>query len=136
MQTINRDLLYILPKQPLVDWINDLDPKNPLTLDDVTGHDTADIYLIPEFENDEMALAWLENDWEMWFDRMLSDWWTEEEDWPQNRSWEMLNEFFDISYQSMIYDTQPYTIIKEDIGLEDDDEEFEEGQEEEHQEER
>ena len=88
--------------------------KTQLISININGHDAASVYLIPEFETQEDAMAWLRNGWEHWFEILLMDWHMDEKDWPENRSWELMNEFFDIKWQSLIEDTLPLPIKKID----------------------
>ena len=49
-----------------------------------------------------------------WFDKLLFDWVPNESLFSKDRNWEMLNEFFDFTYQSMIFDTLETSIERED----------------------
>jgi len=114
VETINRDLFYTTPKQACIDWLNSIDKESTVSLEDFTGNDMVEVFLIPEFENADAALAWLEINYEEWFENLLNEFWTDDDDWPQNRSWKMMNDFFDIKYQSQITDTVPQPIRKEE----------------------
>jgi hypothetical protein len=105
MKVINRDLFFITTKQPFFDWYLRTFPLDPIFKSKTDFHDTASIFLIPEFNNDGEALEWMQNNWEEWFELLMEGWCTDESMWPPDRSWKLLNDFFDISYQSLIFDT-------------------------------
>jgi hypothetical protein len=113
MELINRDVLIIRPKQALINWINTLDSDRSLTLEEYSGHDRAQVYLVPEFDHETEVLSWLEEDFEEWFDDLLNGYSTNEADWPKNRTWKMMNDFFDISYQSLVFDMLDEPIQKD-----------------------
>ena len=115
MQTIDRNLIYIVPKQACIDWVNNIFPDDPVYNKEMKGHDYASVFLIPEFDTPEKAMQWMEKSWETWFDSLLLEWCADEDLWPQNRSWNLLNEYFDIRYHSLIFDALPLQIKKEEI---------------------
>lgn len=121
MQIINRDLLVITPREACVNWANGLDEGFELSAEDMSGHDTASTYLIPEFEDEHEALSWMSSDPGLWFALLLQEWTSDETKWPEDQSWENLNRFFEISYQSLIYD-----MVDEDVEKYEEDEENEE----------
>jgi hypothetical protein len=115
MQTINRSLLYILPKKKCIDWVNSIYPEAPIDYASyILEHDSGDVYLIREFDDESEVMAWMKKGWKHWFEDLLMAWCMDEELWPENRSWELLNEFFDIKWQSLIEDTLPQPIKKID----------------------
>jgi hypothetical protein len=104
MQIINRDLLVITPKQACVDWANALGEEFELQMEDMSGHDAASTFLIPEFEDEEEALEWMEEGAEGWFSLLLMEWTDDRTKWPEDLGWENLNNFFHVNYQSMVMD--------------------------------
>ncbi|CAN5528686.1 hypothetical protein BH11BAC2_BH11BAC2_01030 [soil metagenome] len=124
MHIINRDLLVITPKQACVDWANALGQDFELSIEDMSGHDAASSFLIPEFEDEDEAFEWMAEAAESWFSLLLREWTDDEALWPENLSWENLNVYFHISYQSMIFDVVPEQIVKDEEGLEDEDAEL------------
>jgi hypothetical protein len=121
MQIINRDLLVITPKQACVDWANSLGEDFDLKMEDMAGHDAASTFLIPEFEDEEEALEWMEEGADGWFALLLMEWTDEREKWPSDLSWENLNNFFHVNYQSMIMDVVDEPIEKDSEEFEDED---------------
>jgi hypothetical protein len=115
METLDRNLLYIVPTKKCIDWVNSIDPEDPIDYNTyVTEHDNASVYLIPEHATADSAMAWMKKSWNVWFETLLMDWYMDENLWPENRSWELLNEFFDIRWQSFIEDCLPLPIKKEE----------------------
>lgn len=121
MQIINRDLLVITPKQACVDWANALGEDFELQMEDMSGHDAASSFLIPEFEDEEEALEWMEEGAEGWFTLLLMEWTDDRTKWPEDLSWENLNNFFHVNYQSMVMDLVNEPIEKDSEDDYDDD---------------
>ena len=121
MQIINRDLLVITPKQACVDWANALGEEFELQMDDMSGHDAASSFLIPEFEDEDEALEWMEEGAEGWFSLLLMEWTDDKSKWPEDLGWEKLNSFFHVNYQSMVMDLVNEPIEKDsDDDIDDD----------------
>jgi hypothetical protein len=85
--TVNRSALVVKPRQPLLDWLNAVDPTNVnLTLREVIEDPT--IYLIPECDTDDELRRILRRVCEYIFAEQLAGWYTDESVWPQDRSFE------------------------------------------------
>ncbi|MEK7396547.1 MAG: hypothetical protein AAB116_06385 [Candidatus Poribacteria bacterium] len=113
MNTINRLVAIIKPKQPLLDWLESLpDWDDELTLDEIRADCTA--ILIPEYGSNEKALQYIEQKHEEIFEIELSNWHYDEDLWTKNRSLKIFREWFDIEIHSMVYDAVDENIIKED----------------------
>ena len=103
MQTINRSAIVLLPRQPILDWLNYVDPNGPsLKLDEI--RDDNAIYLAPEFEDNRQAMRWLERNCQMIFEEKLCGWITDHAAWPEKLTWKLFQEWFDISIHSMVVD--------------------------------
>jgi hypothetical protein len=113
--TINRSLVFVIPKQPALDWIVAADPL-PLnmTLDEVRSE--VDGYLVSQekVETTEDAQRWVYRRWEMFFDQFLNEWYTDETLWPKKRTLKMFKEWFDIRYHAMLWDLIDEPIEHED----------------------
>lgn len=113
MNTINRLVAIIKPKQPFLDYLESLpDWDMELTLDELRA-DCAAI-LIPEFGSNEQGLRYIEKIHKTIFEMQLNDWHTDDGVWPKNRSLKIFREWFDIEINSMVYDAVDENIIKED----------------------
>jgi hypothetical protein len=103
--TVNRGIVILLPKQPVLDWIMRVDPNPPdITLVELRSE--PDSFLISQrgIETEQDAVRWVHRRWKMFFELFLFDWYTEESWWPQQRSLKMFKEWFDIQYSSLVWD--------------------------------
>lgn len=118
---LNRSVAILVYKQPFLDWLSTAGPDPlhlPLTLEDL--RDDNDAFLIPQFDDSQDSVKWIEKRWRVLFDSFLFDWITEESMWPQNRTLKMFREWFDIEVHSMVWDFANESLLVEDWG--DDDE--------------
>jgi hypothetical protein len=111
---INRDVLILFPKQPLFDWVNYIFPDDKMICPIPMKHDEGDIFLIPEFDHPDDAIEYLKENFIDFFEQQLFDWTTDENLWPENLTWEMFEDWFHYSIQSMVMDTLDEDIEKED----------------------
>lgn len=102
--TINRHLIILMPKQPVLDWIKRVDPNPPnLTLDQLRLEQNA--FLIPDdLDGQQDAEKWVQRRWQMFFECFLAEWYTVESWWPQRRTFKMFKDWFDVQYHSMVWD--------------------------------
>ena len=79
------------------------DPSPPkLTLADLNADHTA--LLIPDFDDNAEAMRYIEAHCEELFKHEFNGWWTNEKDWPKDRTWKMFNEWVDITIHSFVLD--------------------------------
>jgi hypothetical protein len=97
---VNRGVLIVRPKQPYLDWANELDDSG--VLPDANGEQT--VYLIPRFETDEEALSILKQVYAEVFENELYGWHTDEDAWPQERTFTMFKKWFAIEMHSVVED--------------------------------
>ena len=91
------------PKQPFVDWLNAWGGKgHALSLKEV-GKD-PDAILIPEFESNDEAMAFVHANAEKLFEHVLEDWCTDRCLWPTYRDFEKLCHWFEIIMHSLVFD--------------------------------
>lgn len=102
--TINRHLIILMPKQPVLDWIKRVDPNPPnLTLEQLRQEQNA--FLVPDsLDGQEDAEKWVKRSWQMFFEGFLSEWYTVESWWPQKRTYKMFKDWFEVQYHSMVWD--------------------------------
>lgn len=98
---VERSGILIRAKQPYYDWINKLDPEEPLNLKD---HPIKNVYLIDSIEEEEEPEAIIERFYEVIFAEELFGLWTDENDWPQDRSVKLFNEWYDWEIIDMAFD--------------------------------
>ncbi len=102
--TINRHLIILMPKQPVLDWIKRVDPDPPnLTLEQLRQEQNA--FLVPDsLDGQEDAEKWVKRSWQMFFEGFLNEWYTVESWWPQKRTYKMFKDWFEVQYHSMVWD--------------------------------
>jgi hypothetical protein len=100
MHIINRSSITISFKKPFADWINKLDPEHPVQ-EMMLGESST--YLIKEmFDN---AGDLIKKRYKDIFENELMVMWTDENDWPSNRTFKMFNEWFAYEISGFVYDT-------------------------------
>jgi hypothetical protein len=125
--TVNRHLVTLVHKQPFLDWLLSVDP-NPatkITLAELRGDNEA--FLIPDDVADGTAdaIKWVEKNWRMFFEHILNGWFVGESLWPKKISLKMFLEWFEVDYQSMVWDLGNVPLGVEDWDQDEDDEEDE-----------
>lgn len=111
--TINRSIAIIKPKQPYVDWANQLpDAKWETSLSDLQKDCTA--ILILEYDTDDEAKKYIDRIAKDIFEDELFSWCTNEDWWPQNRTKAMFWKWFDIELHSEVIDPLEEAIVKEE----------------------
>lgn len=103
-KTINRDVLILFPKQAFFDWINSVFPDDLVKCPKLLANDAANIYLLDQKVNHGESLDYLKRNFQHFFELELFDWCQDEEYWPKKLNWKMMNEWFHISVQSMVFD--------------------------------
>ncbi len=104
MEYVNRSLALIKPRQLFFDWlINTPDWDIDLTLEQLRLDCTS--LLIPEFEEPEEAVSYIDEMYERLFEMELASWVQEPEHWPQKRTLQMFWEWFDVELHSLVIDT-------------------------------
>lgn len=103
MKLINRSAIIVMPAQPFLDWLHQADPSSArLTLADLRREPA--IYLLPECENREEALASLQDGISEIFEEQLDSWYRVPAAWPKERDLRTFLDWFECSFHSMIFD--------------------------------
>lgn len=102
MYQLDRFVAIIRPRQPFLDWLRSVPDFEDLefTLEQVRGDSTA--LLIPQFDDDEEAVAFVYRIWEEVFMAELDAWTEEKALWPQGRTIEMFMEWFDVEIHTTV----------------------------------
>ncbi len=104
MEYVNRSLAVIKPRQPFFDWLKDTpDWDLDLTLETLRLDCTS--LLIPEFDEPEDAISYIDDMFEQIFEMELASWYEDQQLWPQKRTLKMFWEWFEIELHSMVIDT-------------------------------
>lgn len=101
--TVNRFAVALRPKQPFIDWINRTDSKEkPFTAEKV-ALDNA-VYLITESTESADPDEILQDAWADIFEYELEGWCTDADFWPQDRSYRLFREWFEVEVHTVVYD--------------------------------
>jgi hypothetical protein len=100
--------VVVLLREPLVDWVNAVDPEHPLWIDAVG--DRGNVYLIPELKSIDEVEDWLEDNFDEIFRNELLDWFPDEDVWPQDRTFDLFCEWFDV-----LFDVVPFDMVSEPV---------------------
>jgi hypothetical protein len=103
MKLINRSAMMVMPAQPFLDWLHQVDPTSAhLTLADLRQEPA--IYLLPECESKDEALEALRGSISKIFEEQLDGWYRVPSTWPKQRDLHTFRSWFDCSFHSMIFD--------------------------------
>jgi hypothetical protein len=125
--TLNRTVVMLAPKQPFLDWVNEIEPDVPeLSLADLCEDNEA--FLIPQLNDEQETVQWVEKRWSMLFEHMLAEWVMDETAWPQKRTLDMFRDWFGVEMHTLAWDLADEPLLTEDWheeeGDDDDGEEF------------
>lgn len=105
MFIVDRMVALVRPRQPMLDWLmgqpdNDVD----LSLDQLRADCT--VLLVPESEEPEGVIAYIDEICEQVFEMELSSWYEDRARWPKDRSLRTFWDWFDVEVHSLVIDTQ------------------------------
>ena len=90
-ESINRSAIVVKPKKPFFDWLNCLYPEHP-----INKKEEANIYLVEEKDDNKAIEKWVSKNFDQLFQNELNDWHTDENDWPQKRTYQLPYEIYRI----------------------------------------
>ena len=105
MYAINRHAVIIKGKKPFLDWINQLNDEEDnfqLTLEQLRSE--SNTYLVPEAQMPEETIAYVDENFDKFFQAELSAWALNDEDYPKNRTLQMFWDFFEIEVSDIVVD--------------------------------
>lgn len=102
MKIVNRNALAVIPQKPFWDWLLSVDEQ--FDLEEIEESGDFNVYLIPEFENEDEIVEYLEKNFDQIFQNELLDWYSDESLWPTERTWDIFEEWFSIEAHSLVYD--------------------------------
>ncbi len=111
---IDRFALILKPTEKFLDWTKSTPSDFELNEDDHEDDENElaapNVYLI---EESLLELnAWLETNFDCYFDMELENWTDEESTWPNKRTYKMFTEWFDIQFSKMVYDMEKKPVSK------------------------
>lgn len=111
--TLDRAVIILKKKQPYIDWIRKLpDPDLETTLEEINSEPST--YLIPSSEDNIGLVAYLNSVCHEIFAIEMGGWWTEEEDWEKDLSFENFNRWFDYEVSTLPIDLGEHEILREE----------------------
>ena len=105
MHEVNRSVVVIKPKQPLLDWLNTLpfDQEDaPLTLENLRQDCNA--LLVPPVEDFADCRDFIRQHWRDIFEAELADWDQDESVWPEKRTPNLFQQWFEVEIHSVLTD--------------------------------
>lgn len=114
MKAINRQAALVRVKQPFVDWINEVErstgSSDKFDLEQV--NDECHVYLLRHFDmledTDEYFTAFKEDI----FENELAAWYTDPSLWPRQRTSDVFDDWFEVTYHSMLLDLESSRVKK------------------------
>lgn len=98
---MRRSALVLHPKKPPFEWIKRAEPRGQVLEPGLEG----DVYLLPDFEEQEDMRRWLVRNFDLLFTDQLSNWHTDARAWPESRTCSMFQDWFSRSLHTMVWDT-------------------------------
>lgn len=114
MYTINRAIAIVKPKKPYIDWANNL-PDAEGNLSESAFQKDLTYLLIPEYDDEEEARAFINGIYDEIFEQELYGWCTYEKWWPKNRTQKMFWDWFTVEFHSEVFDPSEEVILKEEL---------------------
>ena len=106
LDILPRALVHVFPKQPFADWARKQGTDQDLA---ALRHTDSLAYLIPTvtWETAESE-EFIEHHWQHFFAQALEGWDQSEKHWPQRRTFEMFNQWFEVRTAEMVLDLGGY----------------------------
>ena len=111
MKFINRCVVTLKPKQALIDWVKTLEGAE---LPDVWSFEGG-AYLMDEHETEESLLNDIENKATAMLENELSVWTEEEELWPAQRNYALMQQWFHIHIAVAGFDLGKEDLLRADV---------------------
>ena len=112
MRLVQRAAITVMPKQPYIDWANNLDEGGVKIDEDFQPE--RHIYLIGDvsdvfpFDRDVIVRPYFK----AIFEEELNDWHLRESDWPAPRTYETFLAWFEVEAHSMVLDLEGSRLIR------------------------
>jgi hypothetical protein len=116
MRLINRTAVSVIGATPYIEWTVSRDADfavGPVRVAHAKAHGTA--YLLPELDQEEDILEWVEENFAWLFEFQLSAWTEDESAWPTDRTLKMFREWFRIDIHSVVVDVAEEEIDGEEL---------------------
>ncbi len=107
---INRAVVMVIPKKPYYDWNKAVFPG----LSGMGSKNEFNSYLVADTILPAEPKKALNKHWEWIFENELFSVCTDEDTWPENRTWKLFNEWFEVRFSTVVMDLVERPIQKED----------------------
>jgi hypothetical protein len=115
MRFVNRAVLILRARPPYVDWANGLRDVDPaVTLEAARTGGSA--FLVPTFETDAEAVAFVERHASVMFEHELSMWMDDAATWPAVRNAATFHAWFDVEVHDIAVDLGEDGLAAEELG--------------------
>lgn len=104
MNTVNRAVVIVKPKQPFASWVNSHRAADEHPVDLELIQDDCRSYLIDDIAFREDADVAVLHFYPVFFEDQLSEWYAEEELWPRLRDYVTFREWFHVEVHSIVFD--------------------------------
>lgn len=105
---INRNAIIIKVKQPFIDWLKQMGNNTLFP----PQNENDNVYLLEEKESDKGVESWLKKNFDKIFKFELSVWSEDKKSWPANRNYKMFREWFDVAFNTLVYDLENFPVSK------------------------
>jgi hypothetical protein len=107
---LNRSAIILTPKEPYAAWASSVFDEPYETVSDAEG---PTVFLGPDADTIDEVAAFVEANFDIFFEHWLFDWCTDPKRWPQNRTLAMFREWFTVRISSMVVDTVREPLVLE-----------------------
>lgn len=106
---VNRSVLLVRPAEPYIEWATALHPRAARSLGKV-----ATAYLVPECDGGASERKVLQVVFPLIFQLELDAWDTDEEKWPDIRSFATFKRWFHVEFHEVVMDICDYDLVRDD----------------------
>lgn len=114
MELLNRQAIVVRPRNPMVQWVRQVDidlGNEPLDEETIRSH--TNVYLIPDDTMIDKPEPYLQENVRMIFEYELKGWYTVPDLWPDNRDWETFCDWMAYQTHPMVLDLESAPIVTE-----------------------
>jgi hypothetical protein len=116
MKFVSRAVVVVRAKPPYVDWANGLRPADAERVTLANARVGGSAFLVPSFQHDEDAQAFLERHATAMFEHELGMWIDDRAAWPPRRDAATFHEWFDVELHEIVVDLGDDEILVEELG--------------------
>ncbi|MHC4831619.1 MAG: hypothetical protein ACYTFT_14895 [Planctomycetota bacterium] len=104
MEMINRAAIVLRPRQPYLEWSKKDDETGVAESAFESMHEDPTVFLLPEYEDPDSEGDVLRKYWPVLFAAMLEGRLRDESMWPQDRTLQMFQDWFEVPMSSVVRD--------------------------------